>query len=258
MSVFNGENYVRRGIESIINQTFKDWELIICDDGSTDNSYEILKEYENKDERIKIIKNKINCGLAYSLNKAIGFASSNILARQDADDESDIRRFEIQYPFVISHPEYAIVGTAFYTKRNDTITKLHVMKERPMAMDMIWTGKFMHPTWMMRKDKIEKVGFYTVNKYTVRDQDYHLVMKLLAEGETLYNMREALYYYTNDDNTFNRTKNWKRVPGLMWIRLDSYKRNHLPIWTYIFVLKPFVKHIIPKFITKLFYFRNEK
>ena len=132
------------------------------------------------------------------------------------------------------------------------------MKECPNAIDMIWTGKFMHPTWMMRKDIIEKVGLYTVNKYTLRDQDYHLVMKLLSEGEILYNMKEALYYYTNDDNTFKRTKNWKRVPGLMWIRLDSFRRNHLPLWTYVFILKPLAKHIMPTFLTKLFYFRNER
>lgn len=258
MSVLNGEQYLRKGIESIINQTFVDWEFIICDDGSTDRTFEILQEYEKKDNRIIIIKNEENHGLAYSLNRCIEIAKSNILARQDADDESDIHRFEIQYPFVVEHPEYAIVGTSFYTVDSNSNKKLFVMEEEPKAMDMLWVGKFMHPTWMMRKDLIAKVGFYTANQYTLRDQDYHLVMKILAEGMTLHNMREPLYYYTNDENTFKRTKNWKRVRGLMWIRLDAFRRNKLPFWTYVFVLKPLAKHLLPTSLTKAFYFRKRK
>ena len=72
------------------------------------------------------------------------------------------------------------------------------------------------------------------------------------------NMQEILYRYTNDSNTFNRTKNWKRVKGLMWIRYDGYKRNKLHFWYYIFVLKPFVKNILPKKLTYKYYLRNKK
>lgn len=258
MSVLNGEQYLYKGVESIINQTFTDWEFIICDDGSTDRTYEMLLEYANKDDRIKIIKNDSNRGLAYSLNRCIEIARSNILARQDADDESDLHRFEVQYPYVMDHPEYAIVGTSFYTIDSNKNKKLFVMSEEPKAMDMLWVGKFMHPTWMMRKDLLEEVNYYTANKYTMRDQDYHLVMKILSKGMVLHNMEKPLYYYTNDDNTFNRTKNWKRVGGLMWIRFDSFRRNRLPFWTYVFVLKPLVKHLLPTSLTKAFYFRKRK
>ena len=115
MSVRNGEKDLEKSMNSLFNQTFTDWELIVCDDGSTDNTLEKLNRYAESDSRIKVLHNSESKGLAYSLNLCIENARSNILARQDADDASDIHRFEIQYPFVINHPEYAVVGTCWYS-----------------------------------------------------------------------------------------------------------------------------------------------
>ena len=88
MSVLNGSKYMDKGIQSIINQSFSDWEFIICDDGSNDETWQKLLNYAKEDSRIIPIKNEKNMGLAYSLNKCIRIARSNILARQDADDLS--------------------------------------------------------------------------------------------------------------------------------------------------------------------------
>lgn len=248
MSVRNGEHDLEKSMSSLFNQTFTEWELIVCDDGSTDNTLEKLKRYALKDSRVVILHNDTSKGLAYSLNRCIESAKSNILARQDADDASDVHRFEIQYPFVMAHPEYAVVGTCWYNVDADGKISESVVPELPTAMDMVKGGLYLHPSWMMRKDRIEKVGFYTVNQYTVRSQDYHFIMKILAAGMILYNMPEKLYYYTVDQNTLGRSRNWKRVKGLMWIRWDSYRRNHLPIRTYIYVLKPLISNLIPKTI----------
>lgn len=258
MSVKNGANMLDRSISSILNQTFSDFEFIICDDGSTDNTLDILKKYREQDSRIIVLHNDESQGLAYSLNKCIEVSHSNILARQDADDWSDEKRFEIQYPFVINHPEYAIVGTQWYNVTGDGSIKTSDVKTCPTAKDQIKGGLYMHPSWMMRKDMVEKVGYYTVNKYTLRSQDYHLVMKVLGAGMKLYNMREKLYYYTVDNNTMKRHLNWKRVTGLMWIRWDSYRRNHLPIWCYIFILKPVVTNIMPKSLMMWYYRKSSK
>ena len=258
MSVLNGETYMRKGIESIINQTFTDWEFIICDDGSTDNTWEILENYASKDSRIKIIKNESNLGLAHSLNKCIKIAKSEILARQDADDESYLNRFEKQYPYIITHPEYAIVGTAWDNTDEENKSWTIIPKEKPMIKDLLWDGGFMLPSWMMRKSMLERVGYYSVNKNTKRDQDYHLVLKLYGAGMKIYNMSDVLYNYTNDKKTFARTKDWKKVKGLMWIRYDGYSRNHLPFWCYIYVLKPLLKNILPVFITRKYYLRNKR
>ena len=258
MSVLNGDKYMKKGIDSILNQTFKDFEFIICDDGSTDETWSILEDYALKDHRIIPIKNEVNKGLAYSLNRCIEISKSNILARQDADDESDSRRFEIQYPYIVSHPEFAIVGTSWWNVDADGAKWKYRPKTDPVAKDLIWDGGFMHPSWMMYKDKLAVVGNYTEGELTRRDQDYHLVLKLYGAGMKMHNMEEALYYYTNDVNTFNRTKNWKRVKGLMWIRWDGYRRNHFPFWDYIVVLKPLAKNLLPSFITKGYYTRKSK
>lgn len=258
MGVYNGEKYMDTGIQSIINQTFQDWEFIICDDGSTDGTYEKLLQYAMRDDRIKIIRNAKNQGLAYSLNNAILHTKSNILARQDADDRSELNRFELQYPFVCEHPEYAIVGTAWNNIDASGNLWITMPKEKPLAKDLIWDGGFMHPSWMMRKDMLEKVGFYTVSDNTKRDQDYHLVMKLYGAGMKMYNIQIPLYNYTNDSATFSRTKNKKLVKGLMWIRWDGYRRNKFPVWDYVFVLKPLLKNILPTSITRAYYLRGMK
>ena len=228
MSVRNGSRDLHISIPSILNQTFQDFEFIICDDGSTDDTLAVLKEYQVKDNRIVIISNEESKGLAFSLNRCIEVAKSNILARQDADDASALNRFELQYPFVCDHSEYAIVGTCWNNILSDGSKVKNPVKEVPTAMDQVKGGLYMHPSWMMRKDQLAKVGYYTANKYTVRSQDYHLVMKILGAGMKLYNMQEYLYDYTMDERMMARTRNWKRVKGLMWIRWDAYRRNHLP------------------------------
>lgn len=253
MSVRNGECDLDKSMNSLFNQTFTDWELIVCDDGSTDQTLERLEHYALCDSRVHILHNDTSMGLAYSLNRCIESAQSNILARQDADDASDIHRFEVQYPFVMAHPEYAVVGTCWFNVDAEGKISESVVPQLPTAMDMVKGGLYLHPSWMMRKDLIEKVGYYTVNQYTVRSQDYHFIMKLLAAGMRLYNMPEKLYYYTVDQNTLGRSRNWKRVKGLMWIRFDAYKRNHLPLNTYVYVLKPLISNLIPRAIMNKHY-----
>ena len=253
MSVKNGADCLDKSIQSILNQSFMDFEFIICDDGSTDNTFDVLTRYMMQDKRIKILHNLQSKGLAYSLNRCIEESHSNIIARQDADDASDLTRLEKQYAFVQSHPEYAIVGTCWYNVlENGTKHPVNVPR-KPSARDQMQRGLYMHPSWMMRKPDLEKVGFYTANKYTMRSQDYHLVMKVLGAGMKLYNMPDKLYYYTVDSETVKRSLNWSRVIGLMWIRWDSYKRNHFPLWCYIYVLKPLVTNLIPRKIMKAHY-----
>lgn len=253
MSVKNGAKTLKRCINSIINQTFQEWEFIICDDGSSDNTYNILLEYSRRDARIRLLKNNESRGLAYSLNKCIAASNSNILARQDADDYSDSNRFEIQYEFVKSHPEYAIVGTCWYNVDEKGKKVECFVKCNPTAKDMIKSGQFLHPSWMMRKDEISKVGYYTVNKYTMRSQDYHLMMKIFSIGMETYNIQKCLYYYTVDSNTISRFRNWGKVKGLMWIRYDSYRRNAFPLWSYIYILKPLVTNLAPRFLMDYYY-----
>ena len=251
--VYNVESYIKACLDSICAQSYEHLEILAVNDGSTDNTLEILNSYKEKDSRIIVVKNKTSMGLAYSLNRCIDISHSNILARQDADDKSALDRFEKQYAFIQKHPEYAVIGTCWYNVlENGELHPVEVPLE-PSAREQLQRGLYMHPSWMMRKSDLEKVGFYTVNKHTIRSQDYHLVMKVLGAGMKLYNMPDKLYYYTVDRETVKRSLNWARVIGLMWIRWDSYKRNHFPLWCYIYVLKPLITNLIPRRIMKAHY-----
>ena len=258
MSVRNGEKYLHKSIPSILSQSFKDFEFIICDDGSTDKTLDVLISYQSQDNRIVILRNEKSMGLAYSLNLCIKNSKSNILARQDADDYSEPNRLEKQYSFVIDNPQYAIVGTCWYNVFSDGRKVKNPVKELPAAINQVKGGLYMHPSWMMRKDQLAKVDFYTVNRHTLRSQDYHLVMKVLGAGMKLYNMQEYLYDYTMDERTMGRSRNWRRVKDLMWIRWDAYRRNHLPLWCYIYIFKPVLTNILPKSLMFWYYQKGSK
>ena len=113
MSVYNGEEYLESAIESVMNQTFKDWELIVINDCSTDSTAEILDRLAKKDERIKVHPNEVNLRLPKSLNKAISLCSGKYIARMDADDICLPERFEKQYKFM----EEIVVYKSTYKKR---------------------------------------------------------------------------------------------------------------------------------------------
>lgn len=110
MGVYNGFGRMDRSIQSIINQTYKDWEFIICDDGSTDDTYMKLQEYAALDNRIVVLKNAHNSGLAQSLNNCLSVAKGEYVARMDDDDYSHSERLEKEVYFLNQHPEYAIVA----------------------------------------------------------------------------------------------------------------------------------------------------
>ena len=111
MGVHNGEKTLPRAIDSILNQTFTDFELIICDDCSTDATIQVIKDYIEKDNRVILIRNESNSGLAASLNNCINISRGEYIARMDDDDISHVDRFEKQNNFLDGHREYAIVGT---------------------------------------------------------------------------------------------------------------------------------------------------
>ena len=115
MSVYNGEDYLAETMDSIVNQTYKDWELIAINDCSTDSTAQILSSYAEKDERIKVYTNEVNLKLQASLNKAISLCSGKYIARMDADDICLPKRFERQYKFMEENPDISLSSCRFMT-----------------------------------------------------------------------------------------------------------------------------------------------
>lgn len=153
MGVYNCQNVglLEKSVDSIINQTFQDWEFLICNDGSTDDTFIELKKIESRDSRIRILTYEKNRGLSHALNVCLQAAKGEYIARQDDDDVSKPERLEKQVDFLNEHSEYAIVGTCADVFDDDGIWGKYEVVESPSKKDFFWNSPFMHPTMMMRK-----------------------------------------------------------------------------------------------------------
>lgn len=190
MSVYNGENYVEMAIKSILKQTYKDFEFIIIDDGSIDNTFNIIKRYAEKDKRIKILKNYSNIGLPKSLNKAIKYSQGKFIARQDADDISLPQRLEKQLIFLKKNPDYAFCGTNGFRKQNNQeLIKFFEIAE--IRKNLIVANCFSHPSIVIRKKILKKYGYY--DEKFLYTQDYDLWCRLIYKYKLkAKNLKEKL------------------------------------------------------------------
>jgi glycosyltransferase involved in cell wall biosynthesis len=193
MSVYNGQKYLRESIESILEQTCRNFEFIIINDGSVDSSREIVLSYD--DHRIRLIDNKENIGLTRSLNKAIGLSRCEYIARQDADDISLASRLEKQLTFMEDHPQVAVVGCFGRLFNADGIVgvagNLKLSGER-IKRCLVKKNPLMHGSVMMRKSLLAKVGYY--REFFRYSQDYDLWLRLSEHFEFAI-LPEFLYQY---------------------------------------------------------------
>lgn len=156
MSVYNGELFLKEAIDSILSQTYKKFEFIIIDDGSTDGSLNIINEYS--DERIKILVNPKNEGLIFSLNKGIELALGTYIVRMDADDISLPQRIEEQVSFMEKHKEIGVCGTDIEVFGKSLNGYIHRFKRSPIANNaaLLFTTCFAHPSVIIRKSVLDQ------------------------------------------------------------------------------------------------------
>lgn len=198
MSVHNAEAYLKEAVESILSQTFKDFEFIVVDDASSDNSLKILESYPE----IKIIKNTENLGLTKSLNIALRQAKGEYIARMDADDISLPNRLEVQKNFLDKNPHISVVGSA--VEIIDGKKKTVHTEPKSIEYFMKFKNIMSHPTVMFRKKDIMSVGAYDENfKYA---QDYDLWSKLLGKGYKIANIDSPLLRYRIHENSITQGK----------------------------------------------------
>lgn len=221
MSVYNGERYLREAIESILNQTFTDFEFIIVNDGSTDSSLEIIQSYD--DERIKIINNEKNIGLTKSLNKALKVARGEYIARQDADDISLPNRFEEQIKYLERHPEVALLGTNIYKiDENGKIIGKYIVLAKPSIKDLFNGNQFNHGSVMFKKEVIDELGGY--NELFKYAQDYELWLRI-AKHYNIRNVTQILYKLRSHDENIGFKNRGKSA--LYFLFAQKITRNDL-------------------------------
>jgi glycosyltransferase involved in cell wall biosynthesis len=184
MSVYNGERYLRQAVDSILNQTFTDFEFIIADDGSTDSTAAILDSYD--DARIVRLRNKSNIGLTRSLNRGLHVAEGTYIARQDADDVSLPERLERQVAFLDSHPAVGLAGSNYFLVDRNGAVLGDVRGLGPLGGDvlkwrLLWGNTFAHPSVMFRHHLVQALGGYPED--CAYAQDYVLWLRLCLETD---------------------------------------------------------------------------
>ncbi len=203
MSVYNGEQYLKEAIDSILKQTFLDFEFIIINDGSTDKTEEIVTSY--KDSRIKLI-NQSNHGLVYSINRGIVESKSGFIARMDADDIALPSRLAKQVKFLDSHPEVGLVGSwmRVIDPQGNTLQQMVLPTENSdLKRRLFITNTFGHGTVMMRREAYDRVGGYRVSYYPADDYDLWRRIALIYE---VANLGEVLYLYRDNPIGIMATK----------------------------------------------------
>ena len=205
MSCYNSEKTVQKSIESIISQSFQDYELIIIDDGSNDGTEEILNKYE-KEEKIKIFTNKKNIGLTKSLNTLIKISKGKYIARQDADDISLPQRFEKQIHYMKKHDTNIVTARSKIIGENRIIPAFSYYL--PNKLVVRYKNPFIHGTLMIEKSLLVKSGGYDENFYY--SQDYKLFYDLVKQGYKIPIIKEVLYELNMKNNISSKFSNQQR------------------------------------------------
>ncbi len=218
MGIYNCENTLAQAIESILAQTYDRWELILCDDASTDGTLTIAEDYAVRyPDKIILLRNDVRSYLAFSLNRCLENASGEFVARMDGDDCSLPTRFEKQVAFLNEHEEIDIVGTAMQRFDDDgRLGKVVRSPERPDHFTPHKTNVFQHATVMGRKVVFEALGGYTVLPRTIRGQDKDLWFRFLKAGYQGANLSDVLYRVRENTDAIRR-----RTAHTRWIAFQT-------------------------------------
>ncbi len=249
MAVYNCADTVREAIDSILNQTYQKWQLIICDDCSTDDTLKIVKEYETKyPDKFKVIQNEVNSKLSFSLNHCLEYADGEFIARMDGDDISVPERFEKQVNYLRTHPDVDLCSTIIQRFDGSGLTDIIKKPEFPDRYTQRNHVAFNHATIMTYKYVYDKCDGYTVSKRTVRAQDFDLWFRFFYHGFKGVNLQEPLYLMREDLNAVKR-RTFK-------VRFNAYRTKMLGFkllgypwhWrikpTFVFI----IKGLTPSFI----------
>lgn len=231
-------------MDSILNQTKPNFEFIICDDGSTDHTYELLTELAEKDSRVRLLRSTQNEGLASALNRCIKVARADFIARQDADDISARDRFEKQLVFLNKHPEISFVGSNVILFDETGDWGKRVFPPFPESKDFLFNMPFVHGTLMFRRKCLLDVGCYRVAKVTRRMEDYDLLMRMYSAGMHGANIQEPLYRFLEDLAAMKRRKYRYRIDEAE-VRWHGFRNMGLMPGAVPWVVKPLIVGLIP-------------
>lgn len=242
---------LKRATHSILNQTYGDFELLIADDGSTDEARKYLEDCAARDKRIRLIRGVGRTDLATKLNACIRASKGEYIARMDDDDYSYPNRFLVQLEYLCAHPNIAFVGcnVEIYRLPMFNVIGIKEFPENPTIQDFYMTQPFIHPSLMFRRSALQVVGGYSENKHQRLCEDYDLLLRLYTTGLRGVNLQQALLAYSIPATAKGNRKmkhRWNEV-CTRWCRFRDL--DLLP-WALPYVIKPIVVGCIPEIILK--------
>lgn len=242
-------NLLERSIRSIQNQTYSNWELLICDDGSIEAARRYMEETAAQDARVHLVRGCPRTDLASKLNWCLTRAKGSYIARMDDDDWSDLQRFEKQLRTLDGDLTVAFVGCNVRLWREGQIVGLRELPERPEIRDFLFVQPFIHPALMFRREALLAVGGYSKDRHCLKCEDYDLLLRLYENEYRGANLQEYLLDYT-----IPNTAKGNRTMGHRWNEtVTRYKRfRELGILPqqFFYVVKPLVVGSIPSPIVK--------
>lgn len=244
MAAYNAAETIEAAIRSILLQTHDNFELIICDDASTDNTWCLMRSLADEDSRIKLIRQEKNRGSAVARNRCLLQAQGEYIAIMDADDLCSENRLAVQVSFLERHGEVAFVGLlgeVFHNIPGDC-SKCYPYVAKPAAKDFLMTLPFVHASLMFRSTAMGRG--YPEERQALRSEDYAFLMERYAAGLRGENTTDAVYYIREDADTFKRRKYRYRLTeaGVKWkgfLALGLMPRGIL------FAIKPLIVGLVP-------------
>ena len=245
MGIYNCADTLPEAIHSILSQTYTDWELILCDDGSQDDTYAIASDYQKKyPEKIYLLKNDRNIGLNATLNRCLYVATGQYIARMDGDDRCSPERFAEEMTVLEREPEIAIVSTDMEVFDENGAWGRISHPEYPEKKDFLTDSPFCHAPCLVRKEAYDAVQGYSVGKWLLRVEDYHLWLKMYLAGFKGKNLHRTLYQVREDRNAYARRKLRYRI-NEAYVKLLVVRHLKLPIWNIIYAARPFLVGVLP-------------
>ena len=249
MGIYNCAPTLQEALDSLYVQTYQGFKIILCDDGSKDDTLKIAEENGKKHENVIVIKNEHNMGLNYTLNHCLEYADTEFCARMDGDDTCHPTRFEKEIKFLDEHPEYAIVSTTMHHFDEMGIFRTGMASGEPKPSDYPKGVPFNHAPCMIRTSAYKTVGGYSVSGKLLRQEDYHLWLKMYEKGFRGYMLNEPLYNMRDDRNAYAR-RNWISRRNEAYVKYLACKMLNLPFWYYMYCLKPIILYIMPQWLYK--------
>ena len=217
MSTYNREHAIAGAVESILNQTMKDFELIVVNDGSTDKTQEILEEYAKKDDRLIVIKNEKNMGLVAGLNKGLDAARGKYIARMDDDDKSLPYRLERQFLAMETYPHITVLGAGFASGKEKMPTgEPKIKNPDEIELNTYFSSGLAHPTIIIRKEFLDKNNIRYDEKYLYAE-DCGLYKKILEKGGKISVLQEPVL-------VFGYVKKVNKPNKYGYTQAESFKR----------------------------------